>query len=1351
MNRLQILKPAMLLVLMLGAATTILAHKPPKKGGLKEESTPVLNSRADCVQGSSRFYMDVNNVRAVLLSSGDVWWDLTKGVYEVPKVDPTSGVRPVSAIFAGAVWLGGKDAVGNLKVACQTYRDANSTDFWPGPLKEDGTTSAEICEKWDKHFVVTAEDINIAINLYRTAVANNPTNPSVDCAAIPESVRGWPADGNKSFASIHQFSLPRTSQGLAKFFDRNRNGEYQPCDGDYPIIDVKGCETVTAIPDQMVFWIYNDNGGIHTNSQRSRAIQMEVQVQAFAYKTNDELNDMTFQRYKLINRALTDIDSTYFAMWVDPDLGCFQDDYIGCDTTRNLMYVYNQDAFDGVTGCVCATQTANVATYCDKIPILGVDYFRGPNNEFGKEIGMTAFTYNLNGGECNPLPGTTDPETAIEYYNYLTGSWRDGTPFTFGGSGYNPGGGRKIKYSFIDAPNNQAGWSMCTANLPCGDRRTIQASGPFRLKPGAINELIIGVPFVADQSYPCPDIRRLQEADDIAQALFNNCFKIFNGPDAPDMHFVELDREIIMVLTNKTDTSLTNNAFEKYAERGLKIPPTEPDSMYTFQGYKVYQLHDANVSVADFNDPAKARLVSTVDVKDGVGVKDVFNWKQEIEQNFGNPIFIPELKLARDNDKGIRHSFKITEDLFARTEDKKLVNHKKYYFTAIAFGYNNYKKFDARDNVGQKEPYVVGRRNIGDASRKTSSYEVIPRPIVDTKLGSKYGDGPVITRLDGVGNGGRFLDISEETLNQILAGAFDGSITYKAGAGPIQIAVYNPLEVVDGQYELTFRDKNMTDAVLEKDARWQLKNAATNELIVSETTIEKLNEQIIAKFGFSVTVGQVSDAGLNPINDKTNGAIGSDIVYKGKGAPWLTAIQDDQTIAFGLPASINNFLKTNAVTDPDFNLDPNQALGKTSNLFAPYQLMDYRGGETGLPLLSPAWQNASSASVRSLDSLSKLNNVDIVFTSDKSKWSRCVVVETSTPIYYDATIAGSPATPTEGIARNFDLRKGASVGKDAGADGKPTKQVLADEQAEGLTTGMGWFPGYAVDVETGKRLNVFFGENSSFDPTFGIYDEGSKDNSRDMIWNPTSQVFLTTRLGAPNLSYSLYVGGQHYVYVTNTEYDACKLYRDRLNGSAFRKIAALRSITWAGMPYLRPTTKLTTYAQGLIPSDATVKLRVNNPYAPLKGKNTNNIHPSYRFDMKGVQATALSTAEVDSTLNVIGVVPNPYYGFSAYEVNSFSTTVKITNLPAKSTITIYTLDGKYIRQFKRDEKPFINPSQTNPGTRSKQIAPDLEWDLKNEKGIPIASGVYLINVNSELGQRTLKFFAVNRQFDPSRL
>ena len=46
----------------------------------------------------------------------------------------------------------------------------------------------------------------------------------------------------------------------------------------------------------------------------------------------------------------------------------------------------------------------------------------------------------------------------------------------------------------------------------------------------------------------------------------------------------------------------------------------------------------------------------------------------------------------------------------------------------------------------------------------------------------------------------------------------------------------------------------------------------------------------------------------------------------------------------------------------------------------------------------------------------------------------------------------------------------------------------------------------------------------------------------------------------------------------------------------------------------------------------------------------------------------------------------------------------------------------------------------------------IEWDLKNNKGIPIASGVYLIHIDAEgLGERVIKWFGVNRKFDPSGL
>ena len=292
-------------------------------------------------------------------------------------------------------------------------------------------------------------------------------------------------------------------------------------------------------------------------------------------------------------------------MWVDPDLGCHEDDYIGCDVERSLAFVYNEDGLDGNPGCTCP---GGVNTYCDEVPVLGVDYFRGPLDENGDEIGMSSFTYYNNGGIGSPPPGTDDPSIATEYYNYLSGSWRDGTPFSFGGNAYNIGG-QPISYAFTDAPNVTNGWSMCTAGLPFGDRRTIQASGPFRLEPGAVNELIVGVVWVADQDYPCPDISTLQFADDLAQALFDNCFQITDGPDAPDIDWIELDQELVAILTNDEVTS--NNAFEAYEALDLRAPETVPDEekMYKFEGYKMYQLAGPEVGLDELDDIDKARLV----------------------------------------------------------------------------------------------------------------------------------------------------------------------------------------------------------------------------------------------------------------------------------------------------------------------------------------------------------------------------------------------------------------------------------------------------------------------------------------------------------------------------------------------------------------------------------------------------------------------------------------------------------------------------------------------------------------------------------------------------------------------
>jgi hypothetical protein len=1308
-----------------------------------------LKPKAQIDQGVNRLTQGkVNNVRARLRTGGDNWWDGSgDGKYVVPAV--AAGEIEVSSVFAGGVWLGGFDSGGNLKLAAQTYGSSQgNTDFYNGPLNDsDGTTEKERCEDWDRFFEVYASEIDDHIALL--AEATNGGTYEQD--QIPFGVKYWPGKGNQYFASYYGFALPDNEQGLAYFYDADADGSYEPLNGDYPVIRVRGCEE-PQYPDQMIYWIYNDNGGIHSETQGD-AIQMEIQVQSFAYGTNDQVNDMTFQAYRLINRAIDEIDSTYFAMWADIDLGCYTDDYIGCDTVRSLGYAYNADEEDGTNGITCLQ---GVPTYGNEVPMIGIDYFRGPlkpmfdtdDNIIGEEeLGMSSFAVYNNGGVGDPPVGTTDPSQDFEYYNYLSGSWRDGTPIQFGGDGYQTGG-EEVDYVFFDEPNNGDGWSMCTETLPSDyDRRQLQASGPFRLLPGAVNELIVGVVWVPDMTYPCPDLNRFFKADDFAQGLFDSCFDILDGPDAPDVDLVELDKELVMILTNDKLTS--NNAFEAYTEDD----PTAPviigiDPAYKFEGYLVYQIPSPN-DVADLQDPEKARLILQMDVKNGIST--IYNWSSEsiaYPDGTTDEVWFPTVQVEGSN-KGIEHTFKVTNDAFKSGNDTRLINHTRYYYKVVAYGYNNYEEFNEDLGEGQRRPFIIGRRG-------GSPFTAIPRPIVDQTLNSNYGDGAIVTRLDGVGVGSNFLDISDESRDQILNGEFDGSITYKEGGGPIAVKIFNPLEVTNGSYELRFKDSDQNDDALDVDAVWELEDLGTGEIIASETSIELLNEQVFGQYGFSIAIQNDEDLFNSASPD---GAVGSEVVYSDvTGADWFDVVKDEED--FGIQASFIS--STFDYVNPEegsnvFNIDPNNTLGSMADGFVPFPLAtnDYTTDPTNPaagPVLTPGWTKVGASTFFNNNFnlpqiMGNLNNIDIVFTSDKSMWSRCIVVETANP----------------GMTSNFPsienhaqmmLRGSTSVGKyDSDGDGK------ADTDTSDAPTGKGWFPGYAINVETGKRVNIFFGENSSFSqsPLKEFFpDEDSKTD--DMMFNPSDETLLEFQ-GVQFGQANLYCGGQHFIYVTNTEYDGCNALYDAAknltpNSAYTFYLTYIRNVVWAGFPILKSGASLDPLGSGesgLIPNDVTVKLRVTSPYAVETGTGVRNGNPTYQFDIAGKESTDLTSDEVESALDMINVVPNPYYGFSNYDSNNFNNTIKITNLPATCVVSIYSLDGKFIKRFNRAER-YTTPSGTNRGLQSAQYAPDVEWDMKNSQNIPVAGGVYLIHVEAEgLGERVIKWFGTNRQFDATGL
>ncbi|MCD6331901.1 MAG: hypothetical protein J7L89_01370, partial [Bacteroidales bacterium] len=128
----------------------------------------------------------------------------------------------------------------------------------------------------------------------------------------------------------------------------------------------------------------------------------------------------------------------------------------------------------------------------------------------------------------------------------------------------------------------------------------------------------------------------------------------------------------------------------------------------------------------------------------------------------------------------------------------------------------------------------------------------------------------------------------------------------------------------------------------------------------------------------------------------------------------------------------------------------------------------------------------------------------------------------------------------------------------------------------------------------------------------------------------------------------------------------------------------------------------------------------------------NENKPMYEFSTRDLAVGRAPSNVIKSiTLDAIKVVPNPYYGYSAYERSQVDNYVKIINLPKTCTISIYTLNGNLIRRFTKDT------DQTW-----------LDWNIKNQYGIPISGGLYILHIQAPgLGEKIIKWFGALRPQD----
>ena len=1372
-------------------------------------------NKSGCSPSSTTLRIKFNDVSALLETGGMLFLDRATGVgtYEVPK---NTGL---TAIYAASLWMGGLDVNNQLKIAAQKYRSTGN-DFWTGPLTSksgsgnydpkkplgdnsvkdfgDANIGREECAAYDKFFTIRkAEVIQFATwwDACKGLKANTElcltvTTPSNE---VLNRIYSWPAHGDETLFQDHY---------LAPFYDNaeckdGKDGWYDPLnDGDYPWYDdilkkddiICGSDRrISLFGDETNWWIFNDKGSIHTETGGD-PIGMEIRAQAFTFTTTDQINRMTFYNYEMINRSTQTLYNTYFAQYVDPDLGNYSDDYVGCDVTRGLGYCYNADdndeAFAGKLG------------YGTNPPAIGVDFFEGPYQDadgldnpgphfdnagklvkptvqdaiankgivyaglgigYGDGIvdneryGMKRFTYYTGSGSSNQ--SVTDPSTAGQFYNYMNGKWRFGDKTMFGGSGF-PGGDKvttipadymfpgdsdTLNWSTGGVDPGQKDWSEISEKNPKGDRRFVQSAGPFTLKPGAINNITVGIVYArSTESGLLASVNSLRRADTKAQQLFDNCFKILEPPSAPKLSVQELDKELILTISNPNPS---NNIGEQYIQKDFAIDPSFSDKYYRFEGYMIYQAKSEKASATDLYNTDNARLVAQCDIKNGVS--KIINY--EFDEDFG--ISVPVLKV-KGNDEGIKHSFSVTTDMFSNT---KLANNKTYYYIAVAYAYNNFKTYIPDEpgfTDGQKIPFIMSRTGYdGSAIRPMTG---IPhKPMAENVVKrADFGYTPQITRLDGRGNGGRGVELVKSSFDQIVSkGKFENP-TYDYGKGPLNIKVIDPLNLAKGYFECKFRNykvaNNQTNDAINNEAvdtaSWVIYQYNSKEggvlldSVLSEHTISVNNEQLIPKWGVSVQITQTSyvklDANMSSSYEyrQYSEPISATINFADSSKKWLSFVKDNDQFnpSNWIRSGIHEILPKDNDTKLGYNnpfLFPDASYGadntphtnqvwldkdqKYSKLLgggiAPHCLVGYQSEYMPIAYPSAIASPSYRDDLREKASIIRTPSIDLVITSDTSKWTRCAVIE-----------LGRNPSLTEGGAEAGMLRKGASVDKNG--------NIISG------STGMGWFPGYAIDVETGVRLHMAFGENSFL----------FKDNGRDMIWNPSNVLYDEN--GQPHL------GGQHPIYVFGVKvhsyanqsrncpyYDGVNnwVYDNLKVGDITSLVNAYTSLVWVANPIL-------TKDKELLSSDVVIKTRLAKQYNDYVATGKNNGQPMYGWSMDEIATEVASQDQRKEALTLVNVVPNPYYAYSEYEKNRLDTRVKITNLPAKCNVNIYNLSGKLIRSFKIDH--------TADDTEKRVYY--IDWDMKNNQAIPIASGVYLIHVEVPgVGETVIKFFGGVRQID----
>jgi len=1127
----------------------------------------------------------------------------------------------------------------------------------------------------------------------------------------------------------------------APFDDVNGNGTYDPYEIDTNG-DTLGLMDQAGYPgaDQTMWTVANDvpyvvnDAGVVVDTMSTApnlygadpiGIELQITLWGYAFGAGDPLGNMIFKKAKMKYTGMPNspagarMDDLYFTQWSDPDLGTYTDDYVGCDIDLSFGYVYNGNRLDGVFNGI----------HNLPVPAGGYDFLQGPpdtddidgDGNTTEYLPMTSFTY-FGAGSSISDPDLSSYAGSLQFYNLMEGylprpEYPVQIPWVDLSTGEN------TKFALSGDPVAGSGW-IDGVQLPPGDRRLVMASGPFSMSLGDEADVVLGI--VGGMGLDNVSSVSVAKFHDLyAQYAYDQQFSLPSAPSSPSVAGIEMDGAIGI----------------DWGSNPISVSSTEEtvSAGFEFEGYVVYQLPTSSSPLSE------AVKVATYD-------------KVNLILNILDPTVDPNTGLVVDaakqtgTDFGVQRYFGTDYD---EIRGRPMSNGITYHFAVTAYSF-------LQDNAGS--PFKT--LESGESRISVTPHDANPGVTVHSEMSSDI----EVTQSSGTANASASVSVVNpaQLKNESYKVNFDTQVYYRDLDG-------NWLKQTAGRVANKASDCSGSTV---SAAAIASASVGTIDLVLSWTMDCGNNWVDGVSFTLPAGLGTVNSWGITGPGNVCSYGTGSGQNCVDLDGVWSA---DGLTVTFGTGNTGGGFGAFESGNEFTINYTPAEpALAYPYDVGFTIYDDAYDGtevnatgnatvAELGYDTKTEYHWNLSTASGTvmledqtfiggsdlyggaSVGNSSKLHyntsaavttdgfqvNVDGGYDAPSDAYGHDVVADEANAAlygqpYYDidsyaqngwaitamaAETYGAGITTVDYLQRDIQIRftgeydtEGTNYIDFTDANGESVRYFKCEQDAAGDCIGgsMAWMGGaryYNIaDHPEGTGLLDDAGNPLPFRIwiPFEVWDmEDPTDATGEGV-----QIDITiydrlqdvNNLGNfaddPGFMYSFNPYNRMYTHFINYPYHEDGNYTDGPTGS-WDDWLTWNAVWWDAQ-----------FNQG----DVVTFLYANPIQVGVD---------EFTFTTKASE-TASSNDVSD-----VSVYPNPYYGTHEIESSRADKYVSFNHLPVEATVDIYSLGGVFVRSIdKNDASQF------------------LKWDLKNQYGYPVASGMYVARVKSGGNEKILKIALV---------